>query len=499
MKITRALISVWDKTGVVDLARALAGKGVEIVSSGGTAAALRDAGIAVTDVSDVTGFPEMLDGRVKTLHPKIHAGILADRTNPGHLSTIESHGIGVIDLVVSNLYPFDEKVDATTPLDEAIELIDVGGPSMVRAAAKNHASVVVVVDPADYALVQSGETTPETRRRLAAKAFARLAAYDAKVASYLGADEVLTITAEKLSSLRYGENPHQQGAVYKLPGPRAGVVGGEQIQGKELSYCNYLDLDAAFGLATAFNEPAACIIKHTSPCGAATADTIEEAYRLAYECDTRAAFGGIIGVNRPFTAGIAQQMREAKLNVDCIVAPEYEPEARDILSSRRNCRVLRVPDAGRRAFDLRTISGGLLMQTPDAVAETRNQMQVVTKRAPSEAEWDDLLFAWVVCAYVRSNTIVLARMRQAVGVGAGQMSRVESFEIAINRAGDRAKGAVAASDALIPFEDNIEVAANAGVSAIIQTGGSVRDQHVIAAADAAGIGMVFTGFRHFRH
>jgi phosphoribosylaminoimidazolecarboxamide formyltransferase/IMP cyclohydrolase len=504
----RALISVYDKSGLLELAQALRDCDWEIVSSGGTATALRDAAIDVHEVSDITEFPEMLDGRVKTLHPRVHAGILADRTKPEHLKTIEEHGIAPIDLVVSNLYPFDRQVTAATSDEEAIELIDVGGPSMVRAAAKNHESVAVVVDPADYdsiiAEVRAGGISPQTRRRLAGKAFAALSAYDGAIARWFAAEplpERLTVSADRLEILRYGENPHQQAAAYRLTGASRGVASAEQLQGKELSFINYLDIDAAFRLATAFEEPAACIVKHTSPCGAATARDITEAYRLAFECDTRSAFGGIIGLNRPMPIGVVEQIREADLFVECIVAPDFEPDALALLRRRKNLRLMKLP---RDRWDIdpvevRSISGGLLVQATDPVRDGRDEMQVVTKRQPSDAEWDDLLFAWTVCARVKSNAIVLANARQAVGIGAGQMSRVEAFEIAVRRAGDRAKGSVAASEALLPFADNVEVGAQSGVTAIIQPGGSARDDEVVAAADAAGIAMVFTSVRHFWH
>lgn len=502
----RALISVYDRTGIVDLAQALAESGWEIVASGGTAAALREAGLTVIEVSDVTGFPEMLGGRVKTLHPKIHAGILADRNDPEHMRTIADHGIEPIDLVVSNLYPFDKRVGADTPEAEAIELIDVGGPSMVRAAAKNFGSVAVLTDPADYAeviaQVRVGGIHLETRRRLAGKAFAVLSAYDAAVARWFASDDLpdlITVSGQRLEILRYGENPHQAGALYRLSGAPGGIASAEQLHGKELSYINYLDLDAAYRLPSAFDEPAACIVKHMTPCGAAIGSDIGEAFRLAYECDSRSAFGGIVGLNRPLNLDVAEQMR--KIVLHCIVAPDFDEDALTILKKKRDLRLMRLPREQWIAdqIELRSVSGGFLVQTIDPNADERSQMRVATKREPSEAEWVDLLFAWTVCARVKSNAIVLANQRQAVGIGAGQMSRVEAFEIAIKRAGDRAKGSVAASDAFFPMPDNIEVAAASGVSAIVQPGGSVRDDEVVAAADAAGLAMVFTGTRHFWH
>ena len=503
----RALISVYDKTGLIDLGRALVEAGWDIVSSGGTATALREAGIEARDVSDVTKFPEMLDGRVKTLHPRLHGGILADRSKPDHLETIAAHGIEPIDLVVTNLYPFDKRVSKDTAEPEAIELIDVGGPSMVRAAAKNFASVGVVVSPDDYAdviaQIKGGGLDLQTRRRLAGKAFAALSAYDGAIANWFS-DDRITVSGELIEQLRYGENPHQRAALYRLAGSGSGVASGEQLQGKELSYINVLDLDAAFRLATAFSEPAACIVKHTSPCGAATASDITEAYRLAFECDTRSAFGGIIGLNRPVTLGIVEQIRTADLFVECVIAPDFEPEALKLLAKRKNLRLIRLPEDrwAPDAIDVKSVSGGLLVQSVDLVGPMETglgEAKVVTKRQPSDAEWDDLRFAWTVCARVKSNAIVLANGRQAVGIGAGQMSRVEAFEIAARRAGDRAKGSVAASEALLPFPDNVDVGAEAGVTAIIQPGGSTRDDEVIAAADAAGLAMVFTGVRHFWH
>ncbi|MEX2393435.1 MAG: bifunctional phosphoribosylaminoimidazolecarboxamide formyltransferase/IMP cyclohydrolase [Actinomycetota bacterium] len=506
VQIHRALLSVGDRTGLVELARALVDAGAELVASGGTAQALREAGFTVIEVADVTGFPEMLDGRVKTLHPMLHGGILADRSKDEHMATIAEHGIVPIDLVVCNLYPFDKKVEADTPDAEAVPLIDVGGPSMIRAAAKNHGSVGVLVDPADYPSaieeIAAGGLTFETRRALAGKAFSHLSAYDAAIATWFAGDALpdkITVAGTKVADLRYGENPHQPAALYARS--TRGIASAEQLQGKALSYINYLDLDAAYRLAAAFDEPAVAIIKHTNPCGAAIGPDIDEAYRLAFECDTRAAFGGIIGLNRPVTVGVVEQIRAAQLKVECMVAPGYEPEALDLLRKRKDLRLMRL-DPSTFALDpteVQSISGGFLIQRTDPVRDDRSTMTVVTKRSPSEEEWVDLMFAWTVCARVKSNSIVLASGRQAVGVGAGQMSRVESFEIAVRRAGDRAKGAVAASDALIPFPDNIEVGAEAGVTAIIQTGGSVKDDDVIAAADASGLAMVFTGTRHFWH
>jgi len=511
--IRRALISVHDKSGLESLARALVGAGAEIVSSGGTASSIRDLGLPVVEVSDVTGFPEMLDGRVKTLHPRLHGGILADRNKPEHMETIASHDIAPVDLVVCNLYPFDKSVSAETSEKDAIALIDVGGPSMVRAAAKNFASVGVVVDVDDYATViaqiADGGLTLETRRRFAAKAFAHLSTYDGAIARWFGGDELLeriTIGAEIIEILRYGENPHQKAAAYRLLGAPHGVASAEQLQGKELSYINYLDLDAAFRLSTAFTDPAACIVKHTSPCGVAIGADIDEAYRLAFECDPRSSFGGIIGLNRPVTVGVADQLIEFYKSgafMECIVAPDFEPDALAKLQKGRRAtmRLMRLPADrwGLDPLDVKSMSGGLLLQTTDFLGDDRYNMRVVTKREPSEEEWADLMFAWTVCARVKSNAVVLANAKQAIGIGAGQMSRVEAFEIAVKRAGERAKGSVAASEALFPFPDNIEVGAVAGCTAIIQPGGSVKDDEVVAAADDAGLAMVFTGVRHFWH
>lgn len=505
--VRRALISVWDKSGVVELARTLQEAGAELVSSGGTAAELRTAGLEVRGVSELTGSPEMLDGRVKTLHPRVHGGILADRSKTEHMDALREHRIGPIDLVVSNLYPFDREVTPDTVPEEAVELIDVGGPSMVRAAAKNFASVGVVVDPDDYPMVaveiRSGGLTAETRRRLAAKAFARLSAYDAAVAEWMRAGEPfpehLTAAAERVQVLRYGENPHQQAAIYRWSGAERGVASGRKLQGKDLSYINYLDCDAAFRIASGFAEPACSIIKHTNPCGAAVAADVAEAYRLAFECDSRSAFGGVVGLNRPCTRETAEAMREVFL--ECIVAPSFESGALEILEAKRNLRLIELP-AERWTpdpFEIRGVTGGLLVMTPDPVDDPRSAMEVVSRRKPSDAEWDDLAFAWTICAHVKSNAIVLANLRQAVGVGAGQMSRVEAMELAIGRAGERAKGSVAASDAFFPFPDSVERAGEAGVTAIVQPGGSKRDEESIAAADAAGMAMVFTGKRHFRH
>lgn len=508
--VRRALLSVYDKTGLVELSQTLAGLGAELVSSGGTASALRAAGLAVRDVSDVTKFPEMLDGRVKTLHPALHAGILADRSKPDHLKTIEDHGIGPIDLVVCNLYPFDRQVSIDTAEAEAVALIDVGGPSMVRAAAKNFASVGVLVDPADYDTVAAetidGGLTASRRRILAGKAFARLSAYDAAVAHWFADAEPLpaelTLSATRVAALRYGENPHQQGGLYALAGASRGITSAEVLRGDVVtSYINYLDMEAALRIVASFEEPAACVIKHTNPCGVAVAKDIAEAYRLAFECDPRSAFGGIVGLNRDCDLAVAEGLTKHPL-LNCVVAPGFSSDAVGLLAQKRpGARVVCLekhrwtPDT----VEIHSIGGGLLVQTHDEMSETRDDMKVVTKRAPSAAEWDDLLFAWTVCRHVKSNAIVLGNLRQAVGVGAGQMSRVESMEIAIRRAGLRAKGSVAASEALFPFPDAVSTAAAAGVTAIIQPGGAVKDEDSIREADENEIAMVFTGVRHFLH
>ena len=503
-----ALLSVADKTGLVPFARGLVDLGWTLISTGGTARALAGAGLPVRTVESVTGFPEILGGRVKTLHPAIHGALLA-RREPGHLAELARHGIAPIDLVAVNLYPFEATVArAGARLEEAIEEIDIGGVTLLRAAAKNHEGVIVVADPADYprvlaALAEPGGVGLSLRRELAVRAFQRTASYDAAIGHYLArvfAGEespfpaVWLPQAHKLADLRYGENPHQRAALYAQPGIE-GPLGATFVQGKALSYNNILDLDAAWTLATDLEGPAAVIIKHNNPCGAAVADELAAAMAAALASDPVSAFGSVIATNRPLDAASVSAL--GALFVEAFIAPDYTPEALTMLASRPNLRVLRGPAPASAGWDVRNVRGGWLVQEPDRPDQA--PWQTVTRRAPSEAEARALGFAWRVCARVRSNAIVLAQGTATVGVGAGQMSRVDSVEIAARKAGPRAQGAVMASDAFFPFPDGIEVAARAGVTAVIQPGGSLRDQEVIEAADAAGLAMVFTGVRHFRH
>jgi phosphoribosylaminoimidazolecarboxamide formyltransferase/IMP cyclohydrolase len=506
-KIGRVLISVTDKTGVVEFARGLNDLGAEIVSTGGTARLLREAGTAVLDVSDVTGFPEMLDGRVKTLHPKVSGGILAMRSRPEHMAAIEEHGIAPVDMVVVNLYRFEAaaaKPDA--PLEELIENIDIGGPTMIRAAAKNYQDVAVVVSPEDYAAILdelrvSGEVGLETKWRLAKKAFRTTADYDSAISDRLAQVDTnaalpaaLALRAPKLMDLRYGENPHQSAALYGKRG--AGIAGAEQLQGKELSYNNLVDLDAAWQLACEFSRPAAAIIKHTNPCGCAEQETLAEAYRKAFECDPVSAFGGVIGFNTVVDEETAREA--AKTFLEAIAAPGYTPEALALLAARKNLRVMRVA-AGLDRMVVKSISGGYLAQTVDDAGFDRSTAVVKTRREPTAAEWEALEFAWKVAKHVKSNAIVYARAGQAVGVGAGQMSRVDSVRIGAMKAVLPLAASVVASDAFFPFPDGLEEAVKNGATAFIQPGGSVKDPEVIAAADRLGVAMVFTGVRHFRH
>ncbi|GAB6934665.1 bifunctional phosphoribosylaminoimidazolecarboxamide formyltransferase/IMP cyclohydrolase [Calditerricola yamamurae] len=510
--IQRALISVSEKTGLIPFARELAALGVEIVSTGGTARVLREAGVPVTAISEVTGFPEILDGRVKTLHPRVHGAILAVRDNAEHRRQLAEHGIRPIDLVVVNLYPFRETIAKPgVTLAEAVEQIDIGGPCLVRAAAKNHAYVTVVTDAADYPLVLEqlkarGEVDPETRRRLAAKAFRHTAAYDAAVAQYLTEQtgevwpETFTLAVEKVQDLRYGENPHQQAAFYRTPDRRPGTLAAaEQLHGKELSYNNILDADAALALVQEFAEPAVVAVKHTNPCGVGTGETLLEAWRRAYEADPVSIFGGIIAANRPIDEETAQSMREVFLEI--VIAPDFAPEALAVLKAKKNLRLLRVaiPDRPVPERRLVSVAGGVLVQTRDVRELTEADLRVVTERVPTAEELRDLLFAWRVVKHVKSNAIVVAKDGQTLGVGAGQMNRVGAARIALAQAGEKAKGAVLASDAFFPMPDTVEEAAKAGVTAIIQPGGSIRDADSIAEANRYGIAMVFTGVRHFRH
>jgi phosphoribosylaminoimidazolecarboxamide formyltransferase/IMP cyclohydrolase len=516
-KIQRAILSVTDKTGLVEFARKLADMGVELISTGGTAKLLRDSGVGVKDISELTGFPEMLDGRVKTLHPKVHGGILHRRGNPTHCNAMAEHGIHPIDLVVVNLYAFEKT--AAKPgvhFEELIENIDIGGPSMIRSAAKNFQDVAVVTSPADYASIaeemdkSGGELSPATKWRLAQKAFATTAAYDSAIASTLervsangrfdfhpeaGFPQTLRLSFNKIMDLRYGENPHQKAAMYG-DGSGAGVANGQQLQGKELSYNNIVDLQAAWDLAKEFEEPVCAIIKHTNPCGTATGKTLLEAYKKALECDPVSAFGGVIGVNRPIDAAAAEEM--AKLFLEVIAGPSFDEGAVSKFASKKNLRLVKIVDAPQK-WVLKNVSGGILMQDADVHPLQESDLKLVSKRSPTPEEKQSLLFAWKVCKHVKSNAIVFARDGQTVGVGAGQMSRVDSCKIGAMKAVLPLKGTVAASDAFFPFPDGVEEIARAGATAIIQPGGSVRDPEVIEAADRMGLAMIFTGTRHFRH
>ncbi len=511
--LRRALVSVYDKGGLEALARGLHDQQVAIVSTGSTAQRIRDAGVPATDVAEVTGFPELLDGRVKTLHPKVHAGILADRDRPEHVAALIEHGIGAIDLVVANLYPFRETVApgaAGTPVDpaEAIEMIDIGGPTMVRAAAKNHAHVAVVVDPADYEpllaeLRTEGGLTAATRSRLAAKAFAHTAAYDADVAAWFARDDAyperLSLSFRRATTLRYGENPHQDAALYVERGLTWGIGASVQLHGKELSYNNLLDADAAWGMASDFDEPCVAIVKHTNPAGLAVAADLASAYPRALAGDPVSAFGGIVAVNRPLDLATATQILEVFTEV--VVAPAYTDDALGALRAKPNLRILEMaqPNPPLRPVALRSISGGLLVQDADAAPEEPQTWTVATEAQPDQATLAELAFAWRAGKHAKSNAIVLTADRAVVGVGAGQMSRVDSVRLAAERSGGRSDGAVLASDAYFPFADGPEAAMDAGVRALIQPGGSVRDTEVVAACDARGIPMVLTGRRHFRH
>ncbi len=519
--IKRALISVSDKTGLVDLGKYLADHGVEILSTGGSAKMLAEAGVAVKEVSEHTGFPEMMDGRVKTLHPKVHGGLLGRRGHAEDQKTMEEHGIPPIDLIVVNLYPFEATVASGADYETCIENIDIGGPAMIRSAAKNHSAVSVIVDIEDYArLVEEmaankGGTTLEFRKELAAKAYRRTGAYDAAIGSWF-ADVLETPYPERLNfsgrlkqELRYGENPHQTAAFYTNGDNRPGIATATQFQGKELSFNNLNDTDAAFELVAEFKDTACAIIKHANPCGVAVSDTLESAYQKALACDPESAFGSIVALNRPLDGATAEEI--AKLFAEVVIAPEITKEAREILSTKKNLRVLQtggLPDTTISDMTVRTLAGGYLVQGRDA-AITEGELKVVTKRAPTDQEMADLLFAFAVCKHVKSNAIIYAKDNAAVGIGAGQMSRINSSRIATWKAEDasraageaqsRAIGSVVASDAFFPFADGLLAAAEAGVTAVIQPGGSIRDEEVIAAADEKGLAMVFTGMLHFRH
>jgi phosphoribosylaminoimidazolecarboxamide formyltransferase/IMP cyclohydrolase len=515
-KISRALISVSDKTGVVDFGRRLSRAGLEVLSTGGTARALGEAGVPVREVSDFTGAPEILDGRVKTLHPRVHGGILG-RPTAKHRAEMQQAGLVPIDLVVVNLYPFRETVARGAPFEDVIENIDIGGPAMIRSAAKNHERVAVVVDPADYDAVlaeieSEGEVSAVTRFRLARKAFAHTAAYDGAIASHLGrlsspeaplADfpENLVISGSLSRALRYGENPHQKAAFYALDGATGtSLARAEVLQGKELSYNNLLDLDAAMRLCAEFSAPAAAIIKHNNPCGAAIADGgVVEAYRRARETDPVSAFGGIVAVNRPVDGELARELSETFL--ECVIAPDYAPEALALLAAKKNLRLLKslIAVDAAASFELRSVAGGFLVQTRDNQTASMADAKVASKRAPTAAELIDLDFAWRVCKHVKSNAIVFAAGGRTLGIGAGQMSRVDSARIAIEKARVPLAGSVVASDAFFPFRDSVDEAAKAGAVAVVQPGGSVRDGESIAAADEHGMAMILTGERHFRH
>jgi phosphoribosylaminoimidazolecarboxamide formyltransferase/IMP cyclohydrolase len=509
--IKRALISVYDKSGVEELATALHHAGVEIVSTGSTATSIAAAGIPVTQVADVTGFPEILDGRVKTLHPKIHGGILADRRKPEHLTTLQDHDIGPVDLVVANLYPFADTVASGAAVEECIEQIDIGGPAMVRAAAKNHANTAVIVSPSDYpqvvAVVEAGQDfTAEQRRQLAVTAFRHTADYDVQVASWLGNLDVadsfpgwVAATWQRAEVLRYGENPHQQAALY-INEHGHGLAHAEQLHGKQMSYNNFVDGDAAHRTAWDFDQPAAAIIKHANPCGIAVGEDLLRAYRAAFDTDPVSAFGGVVAVNRPVTKDVAEAMSEIFLEV--VIAPAFEPEALDVLRAKQNIRLLVAPVRQADA-EIRFISGGMLMQSPDRIDDAGDYPSTWTLACgepADDATLRDLVFAWRACRAVKSNAILLAKDQAAVGIGMGQVNRVDSARLAVLRAGEeRAVGSVGASDAFFPFPDGLEVLLQAGVKAVVQPGGSVRDDEVIAAARAAGVTMYMTGVRHFFH
>jgi phosphoribosylaminoimidazolecarboxamide formyltransferase/IMP cyclohydrolase len=525
-RVTRALISVHDKTGVADFARGLAALGVELLSTGGTARLLRESGLAVRDVAEVTGFPEMLDGRVKTLHPRVHGGILARRDRPAHLAALGEHGIPAIDLVAVTLYPFEATVARPgATLEDAIENIDIGGPSMIRGAAKNHAHVVVVTDPDQYRDVldelerHGGETSPETRYRLAVEAFRRTAQYDAAIAAHLGGagrpaggaaaaspfPERLAVEAVLSRPLRYGENPHQAAAFYGRPGEAYGLAAARQLHGPELGYNNLLDWSAALGLLLEFDDPAAVVVKHTNPCGVALGQGVGEAMRRAKTSDPVSIYGGIVGLNRRVDMEVVKELSGVLLEI--LFAPAYAPDALDELRrTKKKCRIFELPcaraDYPSRRDELRSVLGGILVQDADQADLDEAALRVVSRRAPTPAELAALRFAWRVAKHVKSNAIVLATAEQVLGVGAGQMNRVDAARLAVARAqavGLEARGAVCASDAFFPFRDGLDVVARAGASAVIHPGGSLRDEEVVRAADEHGMAMVLTGIRHFKH
>jgi phosphoribosylaminoimidazolecarboxamide formyltransferase/IMP cyclohydrolase len=522
-KVGRALLSVHDKTGVVDFAKGLSALGIEIVSTGGTAKLLRESGVPVVDVAQLTGFPEMLDGRVKTLHPKVHGGILARRDVPAHMQALDAHGMGPIDLVVVALYPFEQTVARPgVTLEEAVENIDIGGPSMIRGAAKNSGAVGVITDPSQYAPVldelrgSGGTLTAETRSRLALEAFRRTAQYDAAIASYLGRIAAgpesggdfparLSLEAERLQHLRYGENPHQAAAFYRPAGAALGLAAAEQLHGPELSYNNLLDWSAALGLLLEFDDPAAVVIKHTNPCGVALGAHVAEAMSRAKACDPVSIYGGIVGVNRRLDLGTVKELSGILLEI--LFAPDFAEDAlEELRRTKKKCRVLRLPclaaDYPGRMRDVRSVLGGLLVQEADLTDLDPAALKVVSRRAPTEAEMHALRFAWRVAKHAKSNAIVLTTGDQVVGVGAGQMNRVDSARLAVMRAranGLETKGTVCASDAFFPFRDGLDVVAEAGATAVIHPGGSLRDEEVVKAADEHGLAMVVCGIRHFKH
>jgi len=504
----KAILSVYDKTGLSDFARGLRELGFEIYSTGGSRKALEDAGVEVHGVSDLTGFPEIMDGRLKTLHPGVHGGILANREVPAHMEQLAAQGLAPIDLVAVNLYPFEATIARPgVTVEEAIENIDIGGPTMIRAAAKNHASVLVVVSPVDYAAVldglRAGEVPLTFRRQLAAAAYAHTAAYDSTIAAYTrdlesaeGWPREYSVGGARVQELRYGENPHQAAALYRVGAPGKGVANAGQLQGIELSYNNIVDVDAAWDLVQDLPVPSAAIIKHTNPCGVATAGSLADAYQRAYDCDTPSAFGGIVALNQECDAETARRI--ITIFVEVVAAPAFSAEALEVFAAKKKLRLLRIETAPPAAV-LKMVSGGFLVQSPDLDLADRAEMRSVGRREPREAEWEQLLLAWRVVKHVKSNAIVLVRDGAAVGVGAGQMSRVESVQLAAQRARDRASGSVLASDAFFPMPDGVEAAADAGITAIIQPGGSVKDAEVLAVADDRGLAMVHTGRRHFRH
>ncbi len=519
--VRRALVSVSDKTGLAELGKFLAARGVEILSTGGSAKALREAGVPVAEVSDYTGFPEMMDGRVKTLQPKIHGGLLARRDTPGHVEAMQKHGIKPIDLVVINLYPFEATVAKGAGFEECIENIDIGGPALIRAAAKNHDFVAVVTEPADYAALiddikaNNGAVSADLRKRLAASAYARTGAYDAAISQWFArqlGDEFphrLVLGGVRRQALRYGENPHQRAAFYTDGSNRPGIATATQVQGKELSFNNLNDADAAYELVAEFERPAIVIVKHANPCGVATADSCADAWDKALACDPVSAFGGIIALNRTLDGAAAAKI--AEIFSEVIIAPDADDAAKAVLAKKKNLRLLltgRMPDPKDEGWVIRSLSGGYLVQSRDR-SVIEGELKVVTKRVPTKTELADLMFAFTVCKHVKSNAIVYAKDRATVGIGAGQMSRVDSARIAVWKAAEAAKaagktanpvqGSVVASDAFFPFADGLLAAAEAGATAVIQPGGSVRDDEVIKAADDRGLAMVFTGQRHFRH